>query len=294
MQEFFKKNELKSEILKVGLYVVSTPIGNYQDITLRAISVLNTCDIIFCEDTRITIKLLKFFQIPKKPLYVYNEQSTEKDREKIINFIKQRKSIVLVSDAGTPLISDPGYKLIQKCYQERISVFPIPGVSSVITALSVSGLPTDKFSFFGFLPSKALARKTKLRELENKEETIIIFETANRLLKALEDCLKILGDRKICVARELTKIHEEIKVDKISQLINYYKNSIIKGEIVLVIEGADKNKKDTFNINTIKKELKLILKKMKLKDAVDLVSNKYSLKKKKVYQLALEIKLKDK
>lgn len=286
MQEFFKKNEL----LKTGLYIVSTPIGNYQDITLRAISVLNSCDIIFCEDTRVTAKLLKFLEIPKKPLYFYNEHSGEKDRIKIINFIKEGKSVALVSDAGTPLISDPGYKIVNRCNKENISIFPISGISSVITALSVSGLPTDKFSFFGFLPSKKSERKNKLMKLKDKEETIVVFETAVRLLDSLRDCLEILGDRKICIARELTKMYEDVRTDNISRLINHYENSIIKGEIVLVIEGYSRKLKDESDMDSIKVELRELLDKMRLKDAVDLVANKNDINKKKVYQLALEIK----
>jgi 16S rRNA (cytidine1402-2'-O)-methyltransferase len=286
MQELFKRDDK----LKAGLYIVSTPIGNYQDITLRAITVLNSCDMIFCEDTRVINKLLEFLQISKKPLYVYNEHSTEKDRKKIIDFIKNKKSIALVSDAGTPLISDPGYQLMKKCHEETIAFFPIPGVSSVITALSVSGLPTDKFSFFGFLPPKSSARQKKLKELQDKKETIIFFETAKRLKQTLQDCLDILGDRNICIARELTKMYEEIKKDKISDLLNYYKNSIIKGEIVLLIEGQTKEMRKKFEINFIKKELESTMKKMKLKDAVDLIASANNLNKKKIYQLALEIK----
>ena len=289
MQESSEEiKELKK--LDAGLYIVSTPIGNYQDITLRAITTLNSCDIIFCEDTRVTGKLIKFLEIPKKPLFFYNEHSKENDRRKIISFIRDGKSVALVSDAGTPLISDPGYKLVNTCRKEEMAIFPIPGVSSVITALSASGLPTDKFSFFGFLPSKGSERKSKLNELKEKEETIIVFETAVRLIKSLKDCLEIFGDRRICIARELTKMYEEIKLNKISELINYYENSILKGEIVLVIEGYTKKIKSEFDINSIKMDLKETMTKMRLKDAVDLIANKNDLNKKKVYQLALKIK----
>lgn len=286
MQEFFGK-DLK---LEAGVYVVSTPIGNYQDITLRAFNVLKFCDVIFCEDTRVTGKLLKFFKIPKKSCYIYNDHSGAKDRKKVIDFVKEGKIVALVSDAGTPLISDPGYKLIQECYKNNIKVFPIPGASSVVAGLSVSGLPTDKFSFFGFLSSKSEGRKKRLFSLKNREETLVFFESANRLLFFLRDCLEVLGDRRACVARELTKLYEEVKLGKVSELINYYENGIIKGEIVIIIEGYNKKLKKEFDIYSLEKDLKKALKKMSVKDAVELIANENNLNKKEIYRLALKLK----
>lgn len=286
MQELF----VSSIELKSALYIVSTPIGNYKDITLRALEILNACDVIFCEDTRVTGRLLRHFKIPKKPLYVYNEHSGQKEIKKILNFIKTEKSVALVSDAGTPLISDPGYRLAKKCHENDMTVVPIPGVSAVITALSVSGLPTDKFLFIGFLSVKENRRRKELEKLKDKKETLIFFETARRLLVMLQSCLRVFGDRQICVARELTKMYENIKYDKISNLIDFYKKNSLKGELTIVIEGQSKRNKIPIQKDTLEKEIERLLETKSSRDASELIAKKYCLNKKNVYQLILETK----
>lgn len=233
----FEDSDIK---LKPALYVTATPIGNYKDITIRAIETLKNADIIACEDTRVTAKLLAKLEL-KKSLLVYNDHSSESARLNIIKKIKDGNSIILVSDAGTPLISDPGYKLVKECMENDVKVVAIPGVSSTITALSICGLPTDKFIFCGFFQPKSNARIKQLEEFKNLKATLVFFETARRLLDTLNDIRNTLGERQISVARELTKLYEEVKTDTVSNVINYYTENPLKGEIVLIIEGWSKD-----------------------------------------------------
>ncbi|HJD55260.1 MAG TPA: 16S rRNA (cytidine(1402)-2'-O)-methyltransferase [Rickettsia endosymbiont of Pyrocoelia pectoralis] len=230
--------------LKPGLYIVSTPIGNFEDITLRAISTLKSSDIILCEDTRISQKLLAKHDLRTK-LQVYNDHSDEKDRENIINLIKAGKIVSLISDAGTPLISDPGYKLIRELRTLNYYIDAVPGVSSPITALTLSALPTDRFLFCGFLPKTTESKKKIFAEFENIRATLIFFETASRLIKTLLAAKEILGNREICVARELTKLYQETTTANIDEVIEFYQNNTLKGEIVLLISGnSEKNEDD--------------------------------------------------
>ncbi len=218
------------------LYIVSTPIGNLEDITLRALRILKEVDLIAAEDTRHTGLLLKHFGI-QKPLTSYFEGNELKKREWILSRLKQGDRIALVSDAGTPGISDPGFRLIQIAIENQIPIVPIPGPSAVITALSVSGLPTDAFLFKGFLPHKSKKRKDLLKQLAETKETLIFYESPHRLTETLRDILDILGDREIVLTRELTKFYEEILRGKVSEIQHQLAEKKIKGEITLVISG---------------------------------------------------------
>ena len=268
------------------LTIISLPIGNLKDITIRALEELQSSDLIFCEDKRITIKLLNHYNISNK-LMSYNEHSDRSTREFIINQINKGKSISLVSDAGTPLISDPGYKLIRELKEKNLTVTSCPGPSSPITAITLAGLPTDKFFFSGFLPVKSKARKDYLLKIKNIESTIIFFESPNRIVKSLETILEIFGDRNIAICRELTKKFEEVITLKVSEAIkNLSSRDNIKGEIVIVIEGGVKKDKSQ-NLEAI---LKDALKSMSLSDAAKEISNYTNFSKKEVYNAALVLK----
>jgi 16S rRNA (cytidine1402-2'-O)-methyltransferase len=221
---------------KGTLYIVSTPIGNMEDITLRALRILKEVDLIAAEDTRRTGLLLKHFGI-QAPLTSYFEGNELKKREFILAKLNEGKNVALVSDAGTPGVSDPGFRLIQLAIENHLPIIPIPGSSAVITALSVSGLPTDAFLFKGFLPHKSKKRRDLLRELENVRETLILYESPHRILETLSDILEILGDREIVLTRELTKVYEEIIRGKVSEILNQVGDRTLKGEITLVISG---------------------------------------------------------
>jgi 16S rRNA (cytidine1402-2'-O)-methyltransferase len=233
---------LFSNHTKGVLYIVSTPIGNMEDITLRALRILKEVDLIAAEDTRRTGLLLKHFGI-QTPLTSYFEGNELKKRGYILSKLKEDKNIALVSDAGTPGISDPGFRLIQLVIENKIPIVPIPGPSAVVTALSVSGLPTDAFLFKGFLPHKSKKRRDLLKELEEVRETLILYESPHRLSETLKDILEILGDREIVLTRELTKVYEEILRGKVSQIQNLIGERKLKGEITLVVEGKTRKQK---------------------------------------------------
>jgi 16S rRNA (cytidine1402-2'-O)-methyltransferase len=228
-----------SSLLNSGkgtLYIVSTPIGNMEDITLRALRILKEVDLIAAEDTRRTGLLLKHLGI-EASLTSYFEGNELKKREFILAKLKEGKKVALVSDAGTPGISDPGFRLIQLAIENQLPIVPIPGSSAVITALSVSGLPTDAFLFKGFLPHKSKKRRDLLKELENVRETLIFYESPHRIFETLRDILEILGDREIVLTRELTKVYEEIIRGKVSEIFSQIGDRTLKGEITLVISG---------------------------------------------------------
>ena len=221
------------EPLEPGLYIVATPIGNLGDITLRAADVLRRCDGVACEDTRVTGKLMKHLGV-SKPLWRYDDHSEHRDRERLVETLRSR-AVALVSDAGTPLVSDPGYRLVNDCRAEGIAVTVLPGPCAAIAGLSVSGLPNDCFLFAGFLPSKDKARRDVLTELAGVDATLIFYETAPRLTKSLATIGEILPDREIAVARELTKIHEELRRGLADGLIAWFEAHPPKGEIVVLI-----------------------------------------------------------
>jgi 16S rRNA (cytidine1402-2'-O)-methyltransferase len=232
----FKKTLPVANSAQGALYIVSTPIGNMEDITLRALRILKEVDLIAAEDTRRTGLLLKHFGI-QAPLTSYFEGNELKKREFILSRLKEGKNIALVSDAGTPGISDPGFRLIHLAIESQISIVPIPGPSAAITALSVSGLPTDAFLFKGFLPHKSKKRRGLLKQVEEVKETLIFYESPHRISETLKDILEILGDREIVLTRELTKVYEEIIRGKLSEIQNQIGDRKLKGEITLVLSG---------------------------------------------------------
>ena len=222
---------------KGHLFVVGTPIGNLEDITLRAISTLKDVNIILAEDTRNSKKLLSAHGIQTR-MMSYHEHSSEKESQKIVDLLLEGNDLALISDAGTPTISDPGYGLIRDCIKHEIRIIPIPGVSAITAAMSASGLPSDSFTFHGFLPQKK-GRLKKIQDLSHIDNTIILFESPYRLVKTLTQLLESLGDRSVVVGRELTKLYEEIIRGNLLEVIDYFSKSKIKGEIVIMIGKND-------------------------------------------------------
>ncbi len=218
------------------LFLVSTPIGNMDDITKRAIEVLKNSDLIACEDTRRTLKLLKKYDI-NRPLESYFDHNKEKKTPYLLGLLDKGKSVALVSDSGTPCISDPGFYLVKKVIEKGYKLFTVPGPSSILSALILSGLPTDRFVFEGFLPKKRGKRKARITQLKEEERTIIIFESPFRILSLLKELKEILGERKISVSRELTKVYEETTRGNLSDLINQLEDKKPKGEFIIVLEG---------------------------------------------------------
>ena len=229
------------EIKKGHLYIVATPIGNLEDITLRAINILRNVDIIAAEDTRHTLKLLNHFEI-SKPLISYHRHNEDVKTEVLIKELINGKDIALVSDAGTPGICDPGEEIIKECIEQNIEVIPIPGACAMINALICSGISTKEFIFIGFLPLNKKLRKEKLEEIQKANKTLILYEAPHKLESTLKDLKPILEDRKIVLAREITKIHEEFIRGDIDFLIE--KSKEIKGEIVLIIEANNKKEEN--------------------------------------------------
>jgi 16S rRNA (cytidine1402-2'-O)-methyltransferase len=217
------------------LYVVATPIGNLADITHRALQVLTNVNLIACEDTRHTRKLLQHYGIDTKTVS-YHEHNEKQRSEELIQLLEQGSDVAIVSDAGTPAISDPGFRIVRAAIENGITVVSVPGPSALITALVASGLPTDEFFFAGFLSARGVARQTRLRELLSIPVTLIFYEAPHRLAASLKDAYQILGEREAVVARELTKLHEEIRRGKLSVLAEHYSHSDVRGEIVLIID----------------------------------------------------------
>ncbi len=213
------------------LYVVSTPIGNLEDVTIRAIEVLKRVDAIACEDTRHAKKFLQRYGIDK-PLISYFEGNESRRASQLIEMLKEGKDIALISDAGTPTISDPGYRVVRMAREEGIEVIPVPGPSAIIAALSVSGLPTDRFIFEGFLPKKEGRRRKRLEELSGFEGTIVLYESPHRIERTLREILEIMGDRRVFIGREMTKVHEEYIFGWLSDVVGRVKP---RGEFVIVI-----------------------------------------------------------
>lgn len=289
--EVFSKNYNKNRgVIEKALYIVPTPIGNLEDITIRALNILERCDLIICEDTRISGNMLNFYGINNKKLYVYNDHSSEEQRNNVINLLKNNNSVVLITDAGTPLISDPGYKLVDECKKQNIKVIPLPGASASITALSASGISSDTFLFYGFLGPKVSEKTKELQEILKNKSATICYETANRLLSTLEIINSIDENRKICIAREITKLYEDIKTDNVKNILDYYNNNSekLKGEIVMIIEKFQDNKHVEIGIdyNTIN----IYLKYLSAKDCSNLLSDLYGINKKEIYKKVLEVK----
>jgi 16S rRNA (cytidine1402-2'-O)-methyltransferase len=277
---------------KSGLYIVSTPIGNLEDITIRALDTLKHSNFIICEDTRVTKKLLTKYSIQSK-LIVYNDHSTLNDRNKIEALIVQGNIVSIISDAGTPLISDPGYKLVRSLKEQGHYITAVPGPCSVIAGLTLSCLPSDKFYFGGFLPKTSDAKGKFLKKFLHLDATMIFFETSNRLADSLIVVKEVFGNRKACVARELTKIYEEANLMLISDLIEYYNTKPPKGEVVLLISGSE----DLSEINVqnllLQQKLSLYFKagcSAKVASTIALEEFKGIFSKNEIYKIANQIK----
>ena len=273
--------------LKFGLYVTATPIGNLSDISLRALQVLKGADLILCEDTRVTGKLLSGHGI-KARLLAYHDHNADRLRPQIIKRIKGGEALALVSDAGTPLISDPGYKLVKELKSLGLPVYPIPGASAPMAALMAAGLPTDKFYFAGFLPAKAGPRSKALEALADIKATLVFFESPKRVTKTVAAMRDVFGpEREAALCRELTKMFEEVLRLPLRELSeNLERRETIKGEIVLVVAPPDQATGDHGDSDAA---LKAALKKLSVKDAAALVSALTGKSKKDLYTRALEI-----
>jgi 16S rRNA (cytidine1402-2'-O)-methyltransferase len=272
--------------MKPGFYLVATPIGNLRDITFRALDVLSSVDLIICEDTRVTGKLMGAYGFKKK-MQVYNDHSTDHQRESLIKAVQEGQSIAVLSDAGTPLVSDPGYKLVRGAVEQGLYVTSIPGPNAALPALQLSGLPTDQFSFLGFLPPKTSARQTVLKKWEATPGTLIIYETGPRLLESLQDMRITLGNRDAAVTRELTKMYEEVRRGTLSDLILHYSaKGAPKGEIVVILGHAVA---EVLSTESIEKQLIKALDKMSVRDAAEMVAQATGKPKKTIYTLALKL-----
>lgn len=276
-------NRIKSNFSDAILYVIATPIGNLKELSPRAKEIFESVDLVCSEDTRTTSKLLNAFDI-HKPFISYHEHNEQEASEKIIALLKENKKIALTSDAGYPGISDPGSILIKHCIENQIPVSVVNGSNAFIPALVGSGLDTSHFYFHGFLSSKESDRKKEIEELKNKKETMIFYESPHRIKQTINNLFQILGNRKISIAREITKIHEEYIYGELSEF-NNFDFETLKGEMVLVIEGNKEVKSltDQDIINLVNDEIK---NGKSLKDAVKTISETYSLKKNYVYLLA--------
>jgi len=271
------------------LYIVATPIGNLEDITLRAIRVLKEADAIAAEDTRHTQKLLSKFDI-HTPLTSYHDHNKEEKAPVLVSRLLEGKSIALVSDAGTPGISDPGYFLINLAIDQKVPVVPIPGATAAIAALSVSGLPTDRFVFEGFLPSKHTARMKRLTELAKEERTLIFYEAPHRIMQALEDMQTVLGDRKAVLTRELTKVHEQVLRGRIPDVRRQLEAGSMKGEFTIIVEAAASGA-DRVNISAEEYLKNLILHRgLPKKEAIAVAAHDLGVPKKEIYKIGLTIK----
>ncbi len=272
------------------LIIISTPIGNLGDITQRAAHLLAQADIIACEDTRQTRKLLSLLSISSSAeLWAYHDHNGAKVRPKLINVMKAGQQVALASDAGTPLISDPGYKLVTACLENDIPITAAPGPTAPIVALTLSGLPSDRFSFQGFVPQKKKAARDALEESRLLTMTQIWFETPKRLAATLKMMAGIYGNRYCVIARELTKLHETLYRGMLADLAKQFEGAtILKGELVLVVDGADKHASQV-SIQKISELLRARMHKMSLRDAVEEVEDLSGLPRKQIYQLALSI-----
>lgn len=276
------------------LYLVPTPIGNLKDITLRALEVLKSVDEIAAEDTRTSLKLLNHFDI-KKSLFSYHKHNEQGKSLDIINKLKSGINIALITDAGTPGISDPGSVIVERCIEEEIEFEVLPGATAITTALVYSGLDTTKFMFRGFLPRENKDRNPIIEEVKNVRDTIIFYEAPHRLLATLDYLKDNLGDRKIAVCRELTKLHEEIYRGKISEAIEFFTEGRPRGEFVLVIEGKSDEtikaeKEAKWNSLSIEEHLiKVIEEGFDKKEAIKIVAKERGLAKKEVYKYSTEL-----
>lgn len=274
--------------LTPGLYLVATPIGNARDITLRALDMLAAADVLAAEDTRTLRRLMDLHGVPlrDRPLLAYHEHNGAKMRPRLLAEIAAGKSVLYASEAGTPMISDPGFDLARAARAEGLPVTTAPGVSAVVTALTLAGLPTDRFFFAGFLPNAQGARKTALRGLTGIEATLAFYESPRRVDAMLADAADVLGDRPAAVCRELTKRFEEIRQGTLAELAAFYAENPPKGEIVVLIGKGDS---ETVKELDLEQEVSKALETMSVRDAADYVSTRLGVKRRPVYQLAMRL-----
>lgn len=275
--------------LKAGLYIVATPIGNLGDITLRALNVLARADVICCEDTRHSRKLLSHFSI-KGRLQAYHEHNAEKERPALLALLARGKSVALISDAGTPLISDPGYKLVEEVLDKGYSVTTLPGAAAPIAALTLAGLPTDRFYFEGFLPSKSGQRVNRLEALRDVPATLIFFESAKRLGASVADMAACLGTREASIVKELTKRFEGVVRGSLSDLAAQVSGADHRGEFVVVVAPPAIEK---ISDEEIAERLRSVLKAQSFRDGVKMVSDALCVNKSRVYAIGLQLQEKD-
>ena len=278
--------DLLAKPLAAGLYLVATPIGNLADMTLRALSVLSRADVIYCEDTRHSAKLLQHYAIAAKtrPFHEHNE---EREIERAISDLESGKRIAMISDAGTPLLSDPGFKLVRAAAAAGVPVISIPGPSAALAALTSSGLPTDSFFFAGFLPPKQAARRARLVELSQIPGSLVIFEAPHRVAEALADMADVLGERAAVIARELTKLHEDIVRGSLRTLAEATFGETLKGEVVLVVGPG---RAEPVSDETINARLAEALEGMSLKDAAKALADELGVPKARIYGLGIKAK----
>jgi 16S rRNA (cytidine1402-2'-O)-methyltransferase len=276
---------LLAEPLAPGLYLVATPIGNLADITLRALATLERADVVYCEDTRHSRTLLAHFAI-SRPTRAYHEHNAERERPRVLAELAAGRSVALISDAGTPLVSDPGYKLVREAIAAGHRVWSLPGASATLAALASAGLPTDAFLFAGFLPPRAGARRARLAELKAAPATLVFFEAPSRLADSLADIAAVLGAREAAVARELTKLHEEVRRGSPAELAQWAAEAVPKGEMVILVgppapeEIADE---------AIAARLGTLLASMSLRDAAKAVAEELGVPRSRAYDLALAL-----
>ena len=283
---FVAENEVQAPSQSPGLYLVATPIGNLRDITIRALETLAGADVIACEDTRVTRKLLEHYGIAT-PLTPYHEHNAASARPKLLARLSNGEAVALVSDAGTPMISDPGYKLVRAAHEAGHAVTSLPGASALLAALTNAGLPTDRFFFEGFLPAKASQRAARIGELARIPATLVLFESGPRLADALSALAAGLGDREAAVCRELTKLHEEVRRDTLPRLAqDYAQGRETRGEIVIVIAPPDESDAppDAEELDDI---IRNSLQRLSLKDAVSEIAQSTGVPRREVYQRAL-------
>lgn len=287
---FIAGNSFSAPALAPGLYVVATPIGNLRDITLRALETLAAADLILCEDTRTSARLLDHYGISakKQAFHDHNERGKADD---IAARIAAGAAIALISDAGTPLLSDPGFPLIRALAEQDLPVFPIPGASALLSALVIAGLPTDAFAFHGFLPSKAGARANALKKHADSRETLVFYESPRRLAATLATMADTLGDRQAVVALELTKRFERTRRGSLAELAALFGGEETKGEAVIVVSGASEPAGP--DAADWQAALQQAMQSQKLREAVDEVANRFGLKRKEVYDAALALKNSD-
>ena len=274
-----------SEPLEAGLYLVSTPIGNLGDITLRALGVLARADVVYCEDTRHSAKLLQHYSITAR-MRPFHEHNEDREIERAIGELQAGKRIAIISDAGTPLLSDPGFKLVRAAAQAGVPVVPIPGASALLAALTASGLPTDAFFFAGFLPPKQASRRARLAELSAIPGSLVFYEAPHRAAETLQDMAELLGERQAVVARELTKMHEEIARGSLAELAGTAPADM-KGEVVIVAGPAQAQ---AVSDEMLGDRLAGALKVMSLKDAARALADEFGVPKARVYGLGIKSK----